>query len=61
VLLITDGLIERSGTDLDAGMAALAAAVAHDDDLDALCDKLLDEFGRDPQDDIALLAFRREA
>lgn len=61
VLLITDGLIERSGSDLDAGMAALAGAVAHDTDLEALCDNLLDEFGRDAQDDIALLAFRREA
>ncbi|SEF24241.1 Serine phosphatase RsbU, regulator of sigma subunit [Amycolatopsis pretoriensis] len=61
VLLITDGLIERSGTDIDAAMAALAGSVSHDAELEALCDDLLDRFGRDASDDIALLTFRREA
>lgn len=60
-LLITDGLIERSGGDIDAAMATLAENVTHDADLEALCDRLLDQFGRDAQDDIALLAFRRES
>ncbi|MCR6483190.1 fused response regulator/phosphatase [Amycolatopsis sp. OK19-0408] len=60
VLLITDGLIERSGADIDAAMETLAENVSHDADLEALCDRLLDQFGRDAQDDIALLAFRRE-
>lgn len=59
VLLVTDGLIERRGETIDDGMAALAAAVTHDTGLDELCDGLLDRFGRDAQDDIALLAFRR--
>lgn len=60
VLLTTDGLVEHSGADLDEGMEMLRAAVSHDDDMDALCDRLLAEFGRDKKDDIALLAFRRE-
>lgn len=62
VLLVTDGLIERPGVPLDDGMDALLAAVAHReglDDLEELSDTLLAHFGNDPQDDIALLAFRR--
>ncbi|WP_199442187.1 fused response regulator/phosphatase [Umezawaea beigongshangensis] len=59
VVLTTDGLVERSGIDLDEGMEVLRSAVSRDDDLEDLCDRLLDEFGRGKRDDIALLAFRR--
>ncbi|MET7992823.1 PP2C family protein-serine/threonine phosphatase [Amycolatopsis sp. NPDC005232] len=59
VLLVTDGLIERRGETVDDGMASLATAVTQDTDLDELCDDLLERFGRNAQDDIALLAFRR--
>jgi serine phosphatase RsbU (regulator of sigma subunit)/DNA-binding NarL/FixJ family response regulator len=60
VVLTTDGLVERSGVDLDDGMEALRAAVSRDDGLEDLCDRLLDEFGTGKQDDIALLVFRRQ-
>ncbi|WP_367127499.1 SpoIIE family protein phosphatase [Saccharothrix sp. HUAS TT1] len=59
VLLTTDGLVEHSGADLDEGMESLRAAVRPDVDMDVLCDDLLDRFGRDKKDDIALFAFRR--
>ncbi|MDQ2584002.1 fused response regulator/phosphatase [Saccharothrix yanglingensis] len=60
VLLTTDGLVEHSGADLDEGMERLRTAVAHDDDMDVLCDRLLADFGQDKKDDIALFAFRRD-
>ncbi|HWO60530.1 MAG TPA: SpoIIE family protein phosphatase [Umezawaea sp.] len=59
VVLTTDGLVERSDSDLDEGMEALRSSVSHADDLDELCDGLLEAFGGDKRDDIALLAFRR--
>jgi serine phosphatase RsbU (regulator of sigma subunit) len=59
VVLATDGLVERSDSDLDEGMEALRGAVSHADDLDDLCDGLLESFGGDKRDDIALLVFRR--
>ncbi|GAA3853527.1 hypothetical protein GCM10022243_18960 [Saccharothrix violaceirubra] len=59
VLLTTDGLVEHSGADLDDGMDLLLAAVSRDEDMDLLCDRLLETFGRDKKDDIALLVFRR--
>ncbi|WP_156755906.1 fused response regulator/phosphatase [Actinokineospora pegani] len=59
VLLTTDGLVERSNVDLDEGMANLKAAVAHTDDLDELCDRVLAKYGQGQQDDIALLVLRR--
>ncbi|WP_328618173.1 fused response regulator/phosphatase [Amycolatopsis sp. NBC_00355] len=59
VLLVTDGLLERRGSTIDDGMDLLQAAVAHDADLESLCDTLLDRFGEAAEDDIALLAFRR--
>ncbi|MBP2479513.1 CheY-like chemotaxis protein [Crossiella equi] len=60
VVLTTDGLVERSGVDLDEGMELLRASVAHTDDLDELCERLLTRFGRGKQDDIALLALRTQ-
>jgi CheY-like chemotaxis protein len=59
MLLVTDGLIERRGSTIDDGMDLLRSVVAHDDDLETLCDTLLERFGQAAEDDIALLAFRR--
>ncbi|MFS8096957.1 fused response regulator/phosphatase [Lentzea alba] len=59
VLLTTDGLVERSGVDLDEGMEMLRAAVSHSDDMDELSDRLLARFGTGKQDDIALVVLRR--
>jgi PAS domain S-box-containing protein len=61
LLLFTDGLIERSGSDLDQGVAALRAALTDlsGRPLDELCDSLLarlvPEHGAD---DVALIAVR---
>ncbi|MFF8968202.1 SpoIIE family protein phosphatase [Streptomyces sp. NPDC014995] len=60
LLMVTDGLIETRGTDLAASMEQLRAAAAGAlPGLDALCDTLLDCFGHDREDDIAMLALRR--
>ena len=61
VLLYTDGLVERPGSDLDIGVGRLnrlATELAHLP-LDDLCDQLLDRLvdGR-PSDDVALVAVR---
>ena len=62
LLLYTDGLVERT-RNIDAGMAALAAAAAElgDCDPETLCDRLLTRLGGDARyhDDVALLALRR--
>jgi serine phosphatase RsbU (regulator of sigma subunit)/anti-sigma regulatory factor (Ser/Thr protein kinase) len=60
VLLYTDGLVERRGESLDAGLARLRAAVAEaPHEPDALCDRLLEVLVEDaPADDVALLAVR---
>jgi hypothetical protein len=61
VLLFTDGLVERRGTDLDTGTARLVAAARElaDRPLDELCDDLIERLvqGR-PEDDVALVALR---
>jgi serine phosphatase RsbU (regulator of sigma subunit)/PAS domain-containing protein len=63
LLLYTDGLVERRGEDLDAGMARAVAALADGrhlppDQLAAvLTDQLLDDA---PDDDVAFLLFRRD-
>jgi serine phosphatase RsbU (regulator of sigma subunit) len=61
LLLFTDGLIERRGSDLDEGMERLrtAAAALADRPLDELCDQLLEQLvhGK-PEDDVALVAIR---
>ncbi|MEU9387125.1 PP2C family protein-serine/threonine phosphatase, partial [Streptomyces sp. NPDC048279] len=57
LLMVTDGLIETRGTDLSVSMEQLrAAAVGALPGLEALCDTLLACFGRDREDDVALLA-----
>jgi DNA-binding response OmpR family regulator/serine phosphatase RsbU (regulator of sigma subunit) len=58
VLLVTDGLVERRTISVDDGMAALRDHITHDADLQTLCDSVLDRFGQDAEDDIALVAFR---
>jgi serine phosphatase RsbU (regulator of sigma subunit) len=60
VLLYTDGLIERRGEGLDAGMTRLrqhAAALARES-LDTFCDELLTGLASDHADDVAVLAAR---
>ncbi|MPQ99779.1 SpoIIE family protein phosphatase [Modestobacter sp. I12A-02628] len=61
VLLYTDGLVERPGSDLDVGVAALRRLVLElaDLPLDALCDQVLDRLVGDRRDDdVALVAVR---
>ncbi|WP_328428221.1 fused response regulator/phosphatase [Streptomyces sp. NBC_00443] len=59
LLMVTDGLIESRGTDLDVSLKRLRTAAADaPPGVDALCDTLLDHFGRDQEDDIAMLALR---
>ncbi|GAA1005303.1 protein phosphatase [Streptomyces sp. F-3] len=61
LVLCTDGLVERPGTDLDDGMHALIESVARGpEDAEQLADRLIDlaeERGSD--DDVALLVLRR--
>ncbi|WP_329034884.1 fused response regulator/phosphatase [Streptomyces sp. NBC_00178] len=59
LLLLTDGLIEVPGEDLDDSMAALGETLrGAPPALEELCDVLLDTFGKGKTDDIALLAAR---
>ncbi|MFD6425714.1 SpoIIE family protein phosphatase [Streptomyces sp. NPDC060198] len=59
LLLLTDGLIEVPGEDLDDSMAALDRTLAASSpELEELCDTLLDAFGKGKTDDIAILAAR---
>lgn len=61
LVLYTDGLIERRGEPIDAGLDRLASVIGSaTGDLDVLCDRLLREAGPlTLDDDIALLAVRR--
>lgn len=64
LLLCSDGLVERSGEDLDQGMARLTDALATGpEDLEALADHLIRTLADrlDSEDDAALLLFRLEA
>ncbi|WJV49174.1 fused response regulator/phosphatase [Streptomyces flavofungini] len=59
MLMVTDGLIETRGTDLAVSLEHLRlAAAAAPPGVTALCDTLLESFGRERDDDIALLALR---
>ena len=60
LVLYTDGLIERRGSTLDAGMETLARAAAEvpSSDTSALRDHLLRRQPPNAEDDVAVLAFR---
>ena len=58
VVLITDGLIEEPGVDLDTAMEELRAAVPLDTEPEQLCTALLKRYVH-RQDDIALLVLRK--
>jgi PAS domain S-box-containing protein len=62
LVLYTDGLIERRGEDIDAGLARLAASLArhHDADPEAMADALLTELipATGATDDTALVIIR---
>jgi serine phosphatase RsbU (regulator of sigma subunit) len=61
VLLYTDGLVERRGSDLDEGIARLAATLRAVGNwpLERLCDEVLARLAQsDSEDDVALLAMR---
>ncbi|KUO04190.1 fused response regulator/phosphatase [Streptomyces caeruleatus] len=59
LLMVTDGLIESRGTDLSVSLEQLRKAAADaPTGGDELCDTLLECFGRDQEDDIAMLALR---
>ncbi len=62
LVLYTDGLVERRDRPIDAGIAALAAALSRDGArLEAVCDGVLGALldGAAPADDVALLVARR--
>jgi serine phosphatase RsbU (regulator of sigma subunit) len=58
VMLMTDGLVERRGVPLGDDMEDLRASMIQDEDIEALCDRLLHDYGQNKEDDIALLVFR---
>ncbi len=62
LVLYTDGLVERSGEDLDTGTARLAATVGRlvqaGLPLAELCDRVLADLPARPDDDVALVALR---
>lgn len=61
VVLMTDGLVERRGVPLDHDMEELRASLTDVEDVEDVCDALLQRFGQDKDDDIALLVFQRRA
>jgi anti-sigma regulatory factor (Ser/Thr protein kinase) len=64
LLLYTDGLVERGGTDVEEGLARLRALVGplSDDGLEVVCDQILTGMlGEGQPDDVALLAVATQA
>ncbi|MBO3752389.1 fused response regulator/phosphatase [Streptosporangiaceae bacterium NEAU-GS5] len=61
LVLVTDGLVERRGESLEAGLERLRELSAHvDDDLEAYCDRILSALmPLDHEDDVALVVLRR--
>ncbi|MBM7775616.1 CheY-like chemotaxis protein [Actinokineospora baliensis] len=60
IVLMTDGLIERRTAALDADMEHLRASMRADEDPESTCERLLGTYGRNKDDDIALLVLRRD-
>ncbi len=61
LLMVTDGLIETRGTDLAVSLEHLRTVAGKAPaGVGPLCDTLLDCFGREREDDIALLALELE-
>ena len=62
LLIYTDGLVERRGEPIDAGLEWLLGAVQGQQGLtaDELCDRLLGELPARADDDVALLVMRAE-
>jgi PAS domain S-box-containing protein len=59
LLLYTDGLVEQRGIPIDAGLARLAASTrSEQDDIEDLCDHLIETLDPAGDDDVALLALR---
>jgi GAF domain-containing protein/anti-sigma regulatory factor (Ser/Thr protein kinase) len=59
VLLYTDGLVERRGEPIDAGLARLQALVTGADDVDDLCTSIVAALvPAGPSDDVAVIAVR---
>jgi len=59
IVMITDGLIEAPGVDLDEALEELRTMASVDPDPDQLCDRMLEHFAPAGRDDIALLVLRR--
>ncbi|NJP44375.1 SpoIIE family protein phosphatase [Actinacidiphila epipremni] len=59
LVMVTDGLLERRGGDLDEAMTRMAALLTTaPDDVESVCDLLLTHFPPDGDDDVALMAAR---
>ncbi|GAA3013172.1 SpoIIE family protein phosphatase [Streptomyces fulvorobeus] len=59
LFMYTDGLVERRGEDIDVSVGRLAGlALPASGKLEDLLDEVLDRFGQDAQDDIAVMASR---
>ncbi|GHF45027.1 SpoIIE family protein phosphatase [Streptomyces sp. NRRL_ISP-5395] len=59
LFMYTDGLVERRGEDIDVSVRRLASlAMPQGGRLEDLLDRVLDRFGADAEDDIAVLASR---
>lgn len=59
IVMVTDGLLERRGTDIADSLASLEEALAQaPGDPETVCDFLLTRFPPDGNDDVALLAVR---
>lgn len=59
IVMITDGLIEAPGVDLDEALEELRTMASMDPAPDELCDRMLEHFAPVGRDDIALLVLRR--
>ncbi len=60
LLLYTDGLVEKRRVRIDDGLAQLARAASAGtrQDLEALCERVLESVGPDTEDDIAMIALQ---